>query len=75
MHKVVNPQQARLLDPFDSVLTEKTLKRLFNGWSGVFRHIILELMPVNTVDFQDQFFKRCMSSLQFNGIKIGRAHV
>ena len=28
MHTIVNPQQARLFDPFDRVLTEKTRKRL-----------------------------------------------
>jgi hypothetical protein len=49
MHKIVNPQQTRLFDPFDSVLTEKTRKRLLDGWHGVFRHIILELMPVDAV--------------------------
>ena len=49
MHTIVNPQQTRLFDPFDNVLTEKTRKRLLDGWVGVFRHIILELMPVDTV--------------------------
>ena len=49
MHKIVNPQQARLFDSFDNVLTKKTCKRLLDGWAGVFRHIILELMPVETV--------------------------
>lgn len=49
MHKIVNPQQTRLFDAFDSVLTEKTRKRLLNGWPGVFRHVILELMPVDVV--------------------------
>jgi hypothetical protein len=49
MHKIVNPQQTRLFDPFDSVLTEKTRKRLLDGWAGVFRHVILELMPVDAV--------------------------
>ena len=49
MHKIINPQQTRLFDPFDSVLTEKTRKRLLDGWPGVFRHVILELMPVNTI--------------------------
>jgi len=49
MHKIVNPQQTRLFDPFDSVLTEKTRKRLLDGWAGVFRHVILELMPVDTI--------------------------
>jgi len=49
MHNIVNPQQTRLFDPFDRVLTEKTRKRLLDGWPGVFRHVILELMPVEAV--------------------------
>jgi len=49
MYQIVNPQQARLFDPFDPVLTEKTRKRLLDGWPGVFRHVILELMPVDTL--------------------------
>jgi hypothetical protein len=49
MHNIVNPQQTRLFDPFDSVLTEQTRTRLLNGWHGVFRHVILELMPVDAV--------------------------
>ena len=49
MHKIVNPRQTRLFDPFDSVLTEKTRKRLLNGWPGVFRHVILELMPIDAL--------------------------
>ena len=49
MRNIVNPQQTRLFDPFDSVLTEKTRKRLLDGWQGVFRHVILELMPVDAI--------------------------
>jgi len=49
MHKIVDPKQTRLFDPYDNVLTEKTRKRLLDGWAGVFRHIILELMPVETI--------------------------
>ena len=52
MRHLVNPQQTQLFDPFDSVLTEKTRRRLLNGWHGVFRHIILELMPVDIVGGQ-----------------------
>ena len=40
MHKIVNPRQTRLFDPFDSVLTEKTRIRLLNGWHGIFRHLL-----------------------------------
>ena len=49
MHKIVNPRQTRLFDPFAGILTDKTRKRLLDGWPGVFRHIILELMPVDAV--------------------------
>jgi len=49
MHKIVNPKQTRLFDSFDNVLTEKTRKRLLDSWAGVFRHVILELMPVETI--------------------------
>ncbi len=49
MHKIVNPQQTRFFDPFDSVLTEKTRKSLLDDWTGVFRHVILELMPVDAI--------------------------
>jgi len=49
MYQVVDPRQTRLFDPFDKVLTERTRRRLLDGWPGVFRHIILELMPVETV--------------------------
>jgi len=46
MHNIVNPRQTRFFDPFSTILTEKTRERLLNGWHGVFRNIILELMPV-----------------------------
>jgi len=49
MQRIVNPKQTRLFDPFDAVLTGKTRKRLLDGWAGVFRHIILELMPVEAI--------------------------
>ena len=49
MQRIVNPKQTRLFDPFDNVLTKKTRKRLLDGWAGVFRHVILELMPVETI--------------------------
>ena len=49
MRRIVNPQQTRLFDPFDAVLTEKTRRRLLDGWSGVFRHVILALLPVDAI--------------------------
>ena len=49
MQRIVNPQQSRLFDPFDPVLTEKTRARLLDGWPGVFRHVILELLPADAL--------------------------
>ena len=49
MRTLVNPQQTRLFDPFDSVLTPQTRKHLLAGWPGVFRHVLLELMPVGAL--------------------------
>ena len=49
MQNIVNPLQTLLFDPFDGILTEKTRKQLLDDWPGVFRHIILELMPVNII--------------------------
>ena len=49
MKRIVDPKQTRLFDPFDPVLTDKTRQRLLNGWQGVVRQVILELMPVHTL--------------------------
>jgi len=49
MQRMVDPRQTRLFDPFEAVLTETTRRRLENHWPGVFRHVILELMPVETL--------------------------
>lgn len=49
MQRIVDPRQTRLFDPFSPVLTEATRRRLEAGWPGVFRHVILELMPVDTL--------------------------
>lgn len=49
MHNIVDPKQKRLFDPFSTVLTEQTRKRLLDGWPGVFRNVILELMPVEAI--------------------------
>ena len=49
MRKIVNPKQRLLFDPFEVPLTDKTRKRLLDGWEGVFRNVILELMPVDVI--------------------------
>src|SRR4051794_30747397 len=42
----VDPRQNRLFDPFDGVIPPAGRKIVGNGWQGVFRHAILEVMPV-----------------------------
>jgi hypothetical protein len=49
MRTLVNPQQTRLFDPFNSVLTPKALQRLLDSWPGVFRYVLLELMPAGAL--------------------------
>lgn len=49
MQRIVDPRQNKLFDAYDPVLTETTRRRLLDGWPGVFRHVILELMPVDAL--------------------------
>jgi hypothetical protein len=49
MQRIVDPRQTRLFDPFDAVLTRKTKQTLEQDWPGVFRHVILQLLPVDTL--------------------------
>jgi hypothetical protein len=49
MHKIVDPKQTRLFDPFSGILTDKTRTRLTGSWQGAFREVILELMPVEQI--------------------------
>jgi hypothetical protein len=42
----VDPRQNRLFDPFEGVIPPAGRKIIGNGWQGVFRHAILEVMPV-----------------------------
>jgi Transposase DDE domain len=46
MIHAVNPQQNRLFDPFEGVISPAGRKIIQEGWQGVFRHVLLELMPV-----------------------------
>jgi hypothetical protein len=45
MRHSVNPQQGRLFDPFEGVIPPLGLDRIHNGWQGIFRTTLLELMP------------------------------
>ena len=49
MRRIRNPRQTRLFDPYDPVLTERTRQALLADWPGVFRHVLLELMPVEAL--------------------------
>jgi hypothetical protein len=49
IRKIRNPRQTRLFDPFDPVLTARTRHALLEDWPGVFRHVLLELMPVEAL--------------------------
>ena len=42
----VDPRQNRLFDPFEGIIPPAGRKIIGNGWQGVFRHAILEVMPV-----------------------------
>jgi hypothetical protein len=42
----VDPRQNRLFDPFDGIIPPAGRKIIGNGWQGVFRHVLLEVMPV-----------------------------
>jgi hypothetical protein len=41
-----DPRQNRLFDPFHGVIPSAGRKIIGDGWQGVFRHVILEVMPV-----------------------------
>jgi hypothetical protein len=38
-----------MFDPFDGVLSPQTRRRLLDSWPGVFRHVLLELMPADAL--------------------------
>ena len=45
MRHTVDPQQRRLFDPFEGMIPPLGLDRIRNGWQGIFRAALLELMP------------------------------
>ena len=46
MIHIVDPRQSRLFDPFDGVIPPAGRRIIGSGWQGVFRHVLLKLMPV-----------------------------
>jgi hypothetical protein len=45
MRHTVNPQQRRLFDPFDGMIPPLGRDRIHQGWQGIFRTTLLDLMP------------------------------
>lgn len=45
MRHTVNPQQGRLFDPFAGMIPPLGMQRIRDGWQGIFRATLLELMP------------------------------
>jgi DDE family transposase len=46
MRNIVDPRQGRLFDPFQGLFSPIAIRILSQGWQGVFRHVILKLLPV-----------------------------
>ena len=46
----VDPRQKALFDPFRDRFSPKAYKTVTQGWQGVFRHVILQLMPVDVLE-------------------------
>ena len=46
MIPIVDPRPNRLFDPFEGVIPPAGQRIISSGWQGVFRHVLLELMPV-----------------------------
>lgn len=46
MRRIRDPQQKWMFDPFEGVLSEMARRRILSGWQGVFRAVVLKLLPV-----------------------------
>jgi hypothetical protein len=46
MIHTVDPRQNRLFDPFEGVIPPVGRRIIAEGWQGLFRHVLLEVMPV-----------------------------
>jgi hypothetical protein len=44
MIHAVDPRQNRLFDPFDGVIPSLGRRIIADGWQGLFRHVLLEVM-------------------------------
>lgn len=46
MIHAVDPRRNRLFDPFEGVISTVGRRIIAEGWQGVGRHVLLEVMPV-----------------------------
>ncbi len=49
MVHIIDPRQNELFDTFKQFLSPLAYKTLVSGWQGVFRHVILAVLPANEV--------------------------
>lgn len=49
MRHLVDPRQSSCYDPFEHVLAPAARKHLQEGWQGVFRETVLEVLPVEVL--------------------------
>lgn len=49
MVHIIDPRQNELFDSFKEFLSPLAYKTLVSGWQGVFRHVILAVLPANEI--------------------------
>ena len=49
MRYIKEPGQKHLFDPFERLFSDLASKTIQNGWQGLFREVILELMPAQII--------------------------
>ncbi|MCK5133955.1 MAG: hypothetical protein KAR40_17625, partial [Candidatus Sabulitectum sp.] len=49
MRNIGDPRQQLLFDPFERIFSPLAYKTIKNGWQGLFRHVILELLPAEVL--------------------------
>ncbi len=49
MRHMVDPREQRLFSPFVGLFSGQAIRRLQDGWQGVMRHVLLEVMPVKVL--------------------------
>ena len=49
MRRIRDPQQIRLFDPFQGVLSAMARKRIAHGWQGLVCTVVLKSLPISTL--------------------------